>query len=232
MLDIWPPLPIVISNYCIEKRGVDNIIAALEHKNRICEVNLENISSSQFEKLLTIMQQPFPELKSLKFWSHDEVPVIPASFLGGSAPRLRTLHLEYIPFPELPKLLLSATHLVSLSLWELSHSGFISPDAMVTALSASTRLESLVIRFELPYDSLREEDPPDWNRRPPPPTRTLLPNLTMLELSGVEKYLEDLVARIDVPQLDNLDITFFSSTYIQHSSTQSFHRPHTKVQVT
>jgi hypothetical protein len=209
ILDTWPPLPIVISNYCIEKWGVDNIIAALEHNNRIFKVNLENISSSQFEKVLAVMQQPFPELTYLKLWSHDEVPVIPASFLGGSAPRLRTLYLESIPFPELPKLLLSATHPVSLSLWELSHSGFISPDAMVAALSASTRLESLVIRFESPYDYLRGEDPPDWNRRPPPPTRTLLPNLTKLELSGVEKYLEDLVARIDVPQLDNLEITFF-----------------------
>ena len=189
--------------------GVDNIIAALEHNDRICEVNLENISSSQFEKVLAVMQQPFPALTYLKLWSHDEVPIIPTSFLCGSAPRLQTLHLESIPFPELPKLLLSATHLVSLSLWELSHSGFISPDKMVAALSVLTKLETLVIRFESPYDSLQEEDPPNWSRRPPPLTHTVLPVLTKLEFSGAENYLEDLVAWIDVPQLDNLEIILF-----------------------
>ena len=190
--------------------GVDNIIAALEHNDRICEVDLENISSSQFEKVLAVMQQPFPALTCLKLRSHDEeVPIIPTSFLGGSAPRLQTFHLESIPFPELPKLLLSATQLVSLSLWEISHSDFISPDKMVTAFSVLTRLETIVIRFEPPYDFLQGEDPANWSRRPPPPTRTVLPVLTKLEFGGAENYLEDLVARIDVPQLDNLEIILF-----------------------
>jgi hypothetical protein len=210
MLDTWPPLPIVVSNYCIEMLGVDNIIAALEHNDRICEVDLENISSSQFEKVLAVMQQPFPALTCLKLRSHDEeVPIIPTSFLGGSAPRLQTFHLESIPFPELPKLLLSATQLVSLSLWEISHSDFISPDKMVTAFSVLTRLETIVIRFETPYDFLQGEDPANWSRRPPPPTRTVLPVLTKLEFGGAENYLEDLVAQIDVPQLDNLEIILF-----------------------
>ena len=210
MLDTWPPLPIVVSNYCIEMWDVDNTIAALEHNDRICEVNLENIPSSQFDKVLAVMRQPFPALTCLKLWSHgEEVPIIPTSFLGGSAPRLQTLHLESNPFPELPKLLLSATQLVSLSLWEISHSDFISPDKMVTAFSVLTKLETLEIRFESPYDYLQGEDPPNWSRRPPPPTRTVLPVLTQLEFSGAENYLEDLVARIDVPQLDNLEITLF-----------------------
>ena len=210
MLDTWPPLPIVVSNYCIEMLGVDHTIAALEHNDRICEVDLENISSSQFEKVLAVMQQPFPALTCLKLRSHDEeVPIIPTSFLGGSAPRLQTFHLESIPFPELPKLLLSATQLVSLSLWEISHSDFISPDKMVTAFSVLTRLETIVIRFEPPYDFLQGEDPANWSRRPPPPTRTVLPVLTKLEFGGAENYLEDLVARIDVPQLDNLEIILF-----------------------
>jgi hypothetical protein len=176
-------------------------------------VNLENISSSQFEKLLTVMQQPFPALTCLKLWSHDrKVPVVPASssFLGGSAPRLQTLCLEGISFPGLPELLLCATHLVHLNLRGIPHSGFISPDAMVTGLSALTRLENRVIIYYSPRDNPGSPlNRPYWkSRRPPPPTRTILPVLTKLQFEGVDEYLEDLVARIDVPLLNDLEITF------------------------
>jgi hypothetical protein len=41
-------------------------------------------------------------------------------------------------------------------------------------------------------------------------TRILLPALTYLEFIGVTEYLEDLVARIDVPLLWRIDITFFN----------------------
>ena len=112
-LDVWPLLPIVIWVYGHETWGVDNIIAALEHNDRICELDLFDIPSSQLEKVLAAMQQPFPALTRLRLQSRDETaPVVPASFLGGSAPRLQTLILDRIPFPGLPKLLLSATHLV------------------------------------------------------------------------------------------------------------------------
>jgi hypothetical protein len=58
-------------------------------------------------KILAVMQQPFPELTRLELRSIDETsPVVPDLFLGGSAPRLQLLSLEYIPFPGLPKLLL------------------------------------------------------------------------------------------------------------------------------
>ena len=211
-LDIWPHLPIAIWGYgVVRMRGVDNIIAALGHSDRICQLGLENISSSRFEKVLALMQQPFPELTYLKLWSHDkEVPVIPTSFLGGSAPRLRTFDLEGIPFPGLPKLLLSATQLVRLELYGIPHSGYIAPDAMVAALSVLTRLETLVIKFIFPYDSPLGVNSTDWkSRRPPLPTRNLLPVLTKLDFVGVDKYLEDLVSRIDVPELNNLEITVF-----------------------
>jgi hypothetical protein len=74
--------------------------------------------------------------------------LVPALFLGESAPRLHTPFLDWIPFPGLPKLLLSTTHLVRLDLRRVPHSGYISPEAMVTCLAASIRLEILVIKFE------------------------------------------------------------------------------------
>ena len=58
---------------------------------------------------------------------------------------LQDLYLTRIEFPGLPKLLLSVTHLVRLTLWDIPHSGYFSPEAMVTCLSVLTRLEKLRI---------------------------------------------------------------------------------------
>ena len=207
MLHIWPPFPIVIWSYCTDEWSVDRTIAALEHHDRIRRLDLESIIRSEFGKVLAVMQRPFPALTSLKIYSPDKkLPVVPASFLGGSAPRLQTLYLEGIPFPGLPQLLLSSTHLVRLDLWAIPYFGFISPDAMVTALSASTRLESLVIIFNFPQGG----NHPDWKRRHPPLlTHIVLPVLTKFKFGGFDDYLEDFVTRIDVPLLNILDITLF-----------------------
>ena len=68
-----------------------------------------------------------PELTELlPFSAHGEtVPVVPDSFLDGSATRLRKFSLSDIQFPGSPNLLLSATHLVSLRLFNIPHSGYI-----------------------------------------------------------------------------------------------------------
>ena len=203
-LDVWPLLPIAIRVYAVKNCVMDNIIAAVQHNDRICELELLSVSSSQMEYVLAAMQQPFPVLA--RMWLQpklgETMPVIPASFLGGSAPRLHALWLDYISFPGLPKLLLSATHLVDLDFRRIPHSGYISPEAIVTCLSALTRLESLVLGFESPRSR------PD-SRRPPPLSRTFLPVLRRLAFKGVGKYLENLVALIDAPLLDYLFITFF-----------------------
>jgi hypothetical protein len=204
-LNVWPPLPIIIRVYRRVIRSIDNVIAALGHNDRISELDLVNIPSSQLEEVLVAMQRPFPALTWMRLEFQDEtVPVDPASFLGGSAPLLQTLILIGIPFSGLPKLILSATHLVHLDLWRIPHSGYISPEAMVTCLSMLTRLENLGIGFESPRSR-----PDRKGRCLPPQTRALLPVLTELEFKGVGKYLEDLVARIDAPLLNNLGIIFF-----------------------
>ena len=204
MLDVWPPLPIVILGKYDEKWGVDNILAALEHNDRICQLELFCVPSSQVEKVLAAMQQPFPDLACMDLKSTMmgwTTPIIPASFLGGSAPRLRALRLNSISFPGLPKLLLSASHLVYLDLRGIRRSGYISPEAMVTSLSVLTRLKILNIGF-----AFSPGRPDQESRRPP--TRTLLPVLTNLWFSGASEYLEDFVARINAPLLDDLKILF------------------------
>ena len=183
---------------------MDNIVAVLERSDRVCQITLWEVESSYLERLLAAMQQPFPELTRLIIWSKDKtVPVVPDSFLGGSAPRLEFFELTRIPFPGLPKLLLSATHLVTLRLTNIPHSGYISPEAMATALSALTSLQRLSLRFRSSRSCPDQE-----SRRPPPSTRPVLPVLTYFTFKGAAEYLEDLVARIDAPRLDSLYITF------------------------
>jgi hypothetical protein len=146
------------------------------------------------------MQQPFPELTRLIIWSsHDyHVPKVPGSFLGGSAPRLEYFRLHGIPISGLPKLLLSATHLVYL---QISDTGYISPKAMATALSVLTSLEELLLQIRY--------SPHQASRRPPRSTRSVLPVLEYFQFTGATRYLEDLAARIDSPRLTALDMHFF-----------------------
>jgi hypothetical protein len=199
-LDIWPSLPIVITLYDREGWGMHNILAALQHNDRICEINFHDIPAEE-DKVLAAMQQSFPELTSLSLDVRSKVD--PNLFLGGSAPRLRTLSLNWLPFPRLPKLLLSAAHLVHLGLGCNPHSRYISPEAMVTGLSVFTRLECLV--FNLYFESLQSR--PDQKSQPPQ-MRALLPVLTELRFSGDGEYLEDVASRIDAPLLDKLTMAF------------------------
>jgi len=136
-LDIWPALPLLIQDN-VSETSVDNVVAVLEHSDFIRQIYLRCITTSQTdkEKVWAAMQVPFPELTALTLLSRSGTgPLLPDSFLGGSAPRLRTLKLEAIPFPGLPNLLLSATHLVTLRLFGIPHSGYFSPEAMVTCRS-------------------------------------------------------------------------------------------------
>jgi hypothetical protein len=204
-LDVWPHLPIAIAGDGEGRWGVNNLVAALEHNDRICQISIWPVSSLQMETVLAAMQQPFPALTQLKLMAKGgTAAVIPSSFLGGSAPALQELVLEYILFPGLRKLLLSATHLAHLYLRYIPHSGYISPEAMVTCLSALTKLERLFIGFKSPRSR-----PDSITRRPPPQTRILLPALASFRFSGVSEYLEDFVARIDAPLLKKLEMTFF-----------------------
>jgi len=200
MPDVWPPLPIAIYHHVRLKSGWDNIIAALERNNRVCQIRLK--LHLQWKKVLDAVQGPFPALTHLTLLSDIEIaPVVPDSFL---APRLQDLRLERVPIPGLPKLLLSATDLGHLTLRRIPHSGYISPEAIVTCLSTLPTLETLYLEFESPRSR-----PNHQSRRLPPPTRSVLPALIKLYFTGVSEYLEDLVARIDSPLLDCLDIRLF-----------------------
>ena len=207
-LDVWPALPLIVSGFMFLSLGTDNIIAALGQSNRVCQISLLALANWQLENVLVAMKVPYPELTEMRLSSHVDTPSvipIPDSFLGGSAPRLRSLTLSGIPFPGLPKMFLSATHLVYLKLSNIPHSGYISPEGMVALLSVSSSLELLYLEFLSPHSR------PDLESRSlPPPKRSILPVLHKFRFKGVTEYLEDLVTFIDAPQLDKMHITFFN----------------------
>ena len=201
-LDIWPAFPLFIFDNRRERSdGMDSIIAALEHSDRVHQIKLFDLSCSHLKEVLAAMQVPFPELTRLELHTFDTV--LPDSSLGGTVPHLQFLRLQGFPLLSLPKLLLYATHLVTLRLERVPHFGYISPEVMVTTLSTLTRLQSLSLKFGSP------RSPPDRTSHPPPSTRSILPVLTHFCFNGVGKYLEDIVSRIDVPRIDRLSIGFF-----------------------
>jgi hypothetical protein len=207
-LDIWPALPLIVVGITPSSSGTNNIIAALGQSNRICQVVLLDLAGWQLEQVSASMQVSFPELTEMRLSSHAETPSvipIPDSFLGGSAPRLQSFQLIGIPFPGLPKLLLSATHLVSLWLSEIPHSGYIPPEAMVSLLSVLSSLETLHIEYQSP-----RSHPDPETRSLPPRKRSVLPALDKIRFKGVIEYLEDLMTLIDVPRLNTLRIDLFN----------------------
>ena len=92
------------------------------------------------------------------------------------------------------KLLLSATHLVRLSLHGIPHSGYISPEAMVALLSMLASLNTLSLGFKSPQSR------PDRESRCLPPLKcSILPALDYFYFNGVTGYLEELVTHVDTP---------------------------------
>jgi hypothetical protein len=207
-LDFWPALPIIVqyggSSYLDppSPEDDDNIVAALKQYSRVSSINL-TVTRSLLEKLSTI-SEPFSELEELALLSEDNVQVtLPSSFQWGL--RLCTLHSTGIAFPSFPQLLLPSQNLVDIQFYKIPSAGYFSPEAFANALSGMTQLRVISLYFlSLPRRRSYLSLPP------PPGGRILLPALTRFKYRGTSKYLDCLVARIDAPHLEDIDITFFS----------------------
>ena len=209
--NIWPQIPISIwatipKSGRSRSQGVKNIVAALkQHHNRVRRIALWDIPSSLLKKFGS-MKTSFPALAHLALRSTDErAPVLLDSFLEGSASRLQSLFFQNITFPALGKLLLSSRDLSGLYLYNIPHSGYISPDALLSSLSGLTRLNNLFLSFQSPRSrGVRE------SRVLPSLPRVVLPALAELQFKGDSEYLEDMLSRIDAPLHVLLKITFFN----------------------
>ena len=181
---------------------MNNVIAALRQANRVSQVDITG-DWEELTEVLPAMEVSFPELTDLRLslLSKDNLPpFITDSFLGGAAPRLRILSLDYILFTKWPKLLLSATQLVELCLYHLPYLACYFPEAIVTSLSVLYSLESLKLDFQC-SDSFSL-------RNPPPPKRIIFPALTKFHFEGDILYLEVFVGHIDTPHLVELQTNF------------------------
>ncbi|KAN0128278.1 hypothetical protein V8E53_007575 [Lactarius tabidus] len=213
-LDCWPPFPIAIHypNYrhCTPD-DEENIFTLLNQPGRIRHIDL-TLTGPQITAVATAMQRPFPALTHLILqWTDERPAALPSGFLGGSAPCLQYMHLDGIVFPALFTFLSSTSDLVSLFFRDIPH---ISPEAMVACLAVLPRLNSLDIGFQS-----TSFDP---DRMPPPSAiRASLPSLTSFQFEGNDVYLEDLVARIDSPQLNQINVKYLNQL-VHFQVTQLF----------
>ncbi|KAH9030274.1 hypothetical protein EDB83DRAFT_2526040 [Lactarius deliciosus] len=206
-LGYWPPtLPIAIdygyySGPNLSPDDEDNMFAALEQRERVRLLRL-SITTAVLEKVVTLMQVSFPELRHLTISSEGlNIPILTDGFLGGSAPSLREISLTDIPFPAFPTLLSSASGLVELVLVDIHETTDFPPAACAACLADLPRLERLSIDFRfLRFRTHQTHLPPE--------TRAVLPSLTYLRFEGDSTYLEVIMARIDTPQLYSINISY------------------------
>ena len=231
MVDVWPALPIVIRVVKFEDANLDNVIAALEHNDRVSEIFIEAVPNSAMERIAAAMQRPFPSLTDLYlgpfYGPIDHCPclsatneppaVFPKKFLGGSSPHLRSLWLDGISFPTLPKLLLSTKHLVRLRIEDITRSGYISSKAMTNCLPSLTKLEELTIEFRSARNLPGRETLHPRSRRHP-----TLPVLTSLAFAGGSEYLENIYACIDAAHLRYANLLLFTPTVFRISPFSLF----------
>ncbi|KAH8977212.1 hypothetical protein EDB86DRAFT_1277084 [Lactarius hatsudake] len=202
-LSLWLELPLIIQYYIQEDE--DGLIAALGHPGRVRHIELD-LASSKVVEAVTAMEVPFPLLTHLELVGYKDRPkgilYLSNRFLGGSAPCLQHLSLVDVGLLDLPKLLLSARDLVSLRLENIPPWGRISPEEIVGGLVGLTRLRTLSITFAFPYK--RWASPMD----PSPQSCAVLPALTKLEFQGGSKYLDELMAQIDTPRVEDVRIEY------------------------
>ncbi|KAH9968525.1 hypothetical protein BGW80DRAFT_656694 [Lactifluus volemus] len=238
-LDCWPALPIVMqypqsstsfnySNPISEISDADNIMAALQHSDRICKIRL-NVTTPLLEKLTTVPQDSFPALESLELEREtDNGFILPEESFVGPFPNLHVLHVARIAFPALRRVLLSARDLVVLHLEELPSNGYITPAALLTFLPVMTRLESLYLHFRSPISR-----PILGGYRSAPQGRAVLLALKWFTFYGVSEDLGCLLSGIDAPGIVDIDVTFFNQAtmfdtsqllqFISRTQTQMSH---------
>ena len=215
-LHVWPvTLPLTIDYPYYSSRLVPedklNIFAALEHPGCIHRIAI-CAEGSFLSHVAVFMHKPFPALTHLELiWAPPHTgrgSPSPGRHLGGFP-----LHLQ------LPVILSSARNLVSLTLREISQDVSVLPETLVGCLAVLNALKTLDITFpddQSPLDST--------NSRSDLPRRTILPALTNFHYKGYSEYLEDILAQLDTPQLDNCEIEYFVHLIQAHQLTHFIDR--------
>ena len=220
VLRAWSTLPLVVGFWGTPKSKSlpKNVAIALCQAVRVCEIDL-GVTAPIIKSISSVMQVPFPALEHIQIRYKDNAePVVIDEFLGRSAPRLKTVHVEgiAIPFSALRLLLLSTKNLVELFLQNIPKSCYFSPNALVTILTNLGHLKKLDIRFRPPASrSTTDMEPPLLEC----PT---FPSLISLGFRGASEYMEAFAARTYLPALTTLSIAFFNQAIFEIPQLNGF----------
>jgi len=211
MLSHSPPFPLIVyygGGRRLPARDEQGALLALQKRDRVRSIEL-CASTSNLDKILAVMNEPFPKLEDLalsvkhKVW--DDPPDPPQFPSALQAPRLRHLNLNKMlneeGLPQLPSLS---------GLQYLKLTGIIEPtdlplECLASSLSLMPQLKYLGIGFDSPFfhDDIAREMVDVQNVK-----RILLPKLSEIFFSGDSRYLDGLAARISAPSLEKFHVTF------------------------
>ena len=107
--------------------------------------------------------------------------------------------------------------MVELRLQSIPLSGYLSPDAVVVCLSSLIKLKTFVLRFRS-----TQSCPTNSIRHLSSLARVTLPSLTQFVFYGPNKYIENLVAQVNISLLDHLEITLFDELLFETSQLNQF----------
>ena len=214
----WSTLPIVMTyggSPALDMPVPDNendVMAALKQSDRVRSLSVTVTNSLLKKTSSNMVKRPFSELEDLVLLSRDDVRLtLPIAFRWD--PRLRLLHLTRIDFPAFLQLPYSSRNLVDLQLHEVLDPCHFSPEDLTNALSEMAQLRSL---------SLYLLSTANYVISPPFVERVVLPSLTRLNFRGITRHLEDLVARIDTPPLEDIEVTLINKFVFDLSKLGEF----------
>src|SRR5216683_2209420 len=190
----WP-LPYV------PKLPKKELLLALQHCNRLYSIFIGRCTS-EGSGLLKALDNPFPILEALSLFYDDGIQVLPNNFV---APRLRALHLVNVIIPMGHLSLTNAANLLSLHLERIPASGYSPPEYLVECIASMPHLENISFGFKegTYYPDMVMELPRTEI------TRMVLPKLSRLKYTGIINYLDNLLARISTPVLQDLRFSVF-----------------------
>jgi len=209
MLKCLPRFPILVDYGAISWTDEEETfaLAALRHRRRVRGITLRGPCPAN---LLRALRHPFPELESLQISptsdsDYDRELVLPATFLAGSAPRLRRLTLRKVAPACLSPLLSFTMGLVELTITVSTGDSSPPIPSLVPNLRRMSSLRRLELRLIYRPDALyHSSDPPV-----PASAGDGVPllKLTHLIFTGHRLYLQELVVGLATPSLQHLTTT-------------------------
>ena len=217
-------LPLVIdyseSTGTLAQKDEDNLRLGLQQLGRLRRIVLQAPSSS-LRTWLEPMNKPFSRLWDLSLSSTSVEEMNPRFLETLQAPVLRRLSLHGISLSTGLPLPSSAIALSTLSLTRIGASSYFSLGHLVTQLQCLPHLEELSIDFAFSKYLPGNEGELLLSSNP----LVILPTLRQLTFGGEDVYLDNLVARINIPLLEQLTLTLpFDFTYTIVNLAEFIHR--------